>query len=213
MTVRAVFFDVGETLVDETRFWEGWADWLRVPRLTFMGILGGLIERGQDHRRVFDLLGVDLDQARAARIGAGDPPHLDPSDLYPDVRPALERLHGDGYVLGIAGNQPARSAGFLRGLALPVDVLTTSGSLGVEKPAVEFFRLLAGLSGVEPGEAAYVGDRLDNDVLPAKEAGMKAILIRRGPWGYLHSTRPEVRLADARVGSLAELPMLLARLS
>jgi FMN phosphatase YigB (HAD superfamily) len=212
MTLRAVFFDVGETLVDETRFWEGWADWLHVPRLTFMGILGGLIERGQDHRRVFDLLGVDLDQARAARIDAGDPPHLDPSDLYPDVRPALERLHADGYVLGIAGNQPARSARFLRGLALPVNVLITSGSLGVEKPAVEFFRLLAGLAGVEPGEAAYVGDRLDNDVLPAKEAGMKAIFIRRGPWGYLHSTRPEVDLADARVGSLAELPTLLARL-
>ena len=95
---------------------------------------------------------------------------------------------------------------------MPVDVLTTSGSLGAEKPSVEFFHLLAGLVGVGPAEAVYVGDRLDNDVLPAKEAGMKAIFIRRGPWGYLNSTRPEVRLADARIESLDELPGLLAPL-
>jgi FMN phosphatase YigB (HAD superfamily) len=211
MTVRAVFFDIGETLVDETRFWESWADWLRVPRLTFMGVLGGLIQGGQDHRRAFELLGVDLDQERAARVAAGDPPHLDPSDLYPDVRPTLERLRADGYLVGVAGNQPALSEGFLRGLELRVDVLTTSGSLGAEKPSVEFFYLLAGLADVDPAEAVYVGDRLDNDVLPAKEAGMKAIFIRRGPWGYLHSTRPEVELADARIESLDELPGLLAR--
>ncbi len=35
-----------------------------------------------------------------------------------------------------------------------------------------------------PSEVLYVGDRLDNDVLPAKSAGMQAVLIRRGPWGY-----------------------------
>jgi FMN phosphatase YigB (HAD superfamily) len=58
-------------------------------------------------------------------------------------------------------------------------------------------------------EIAYVGDRLDNDVLPAKAAGMFAIFIRRGPWGYLHATRPEASEADARIESLLELPSLL----
>ena len=52
--IRAVFFDVGETLVDETRQWGLWADWLRVPRLTFFSAFGAVLERGEHHRIVFD---------------------------------------------------------------------------------------------------------------------------------------------------------------
>ena len=33
--VRAVWFDVGETLIDESREYGTWADWLGVPRHTF----------------------------------------------------------------------------------------------------------------------------------------------------------------------------------
>ena len=51
--IEAVVFDVGETLVDETRAWEGWADHLGVPRLTFLGVLGAAIERGEDHLAPF----------------------------------------------------------------------------------------------------------------------------------------------------------------
>ncbi len=42
MAIRAVFFDVGETLVDETRAWGSWADWLG---------LGLARERGTDTPR------------------------------------------------------------------------------------------------------------------------------------------------------------------
>ena len=55
MRVAAVVFDVGETLVDETRAWQAWADALGVPRLTLLGVLGGLAVGGEDHRRVFEL--------------------------------------------------------------------------------------------------------------------------------------------------------------
>ena len=52
---------------------------------------------------------------------------------------------------------------------------------------------------------AYVGDRTDNDVLPAADAGMRPILIRRGPWGHLHALRPEAKRATI-IDSLDELP-------
>ena len=70
MAIRTVFFDIGETLVDETRQWGAWADWLGIPRMTFFAVLGGLIERGEHHRRVFELLrpGIDLAHERAARV-------------------------------------------------------------------------------------------------------------------------------------------------
>ena len=53
---------------------------------------------------------------------------------------------------------------------------------------------------------AYVGDRLDNDVLPARAAGMVAVFLRRGPWGFMHAEQPEIAQAHLRLDSLAALP-------
>jgi hypothetical protein len=50
MALKAVFFDVGETLIDETRDWGEWADYLGVTRLTLFAALGAVINRGQHHR-------------------------------------------------------------------------------------------------------------------------------------------------------------------
>ena len=59
VALRAVVFDAGETLVDETGLWQRAADLAGVPRFTVMGILGGLITRGEHHSRVWELLGVE----------------------------------------------------------------------------------------------------------------------------------------------------------
>lgn len=71
--IRAVFFDVGETLVDETRQWTSWAEWLGVTPLAFCAALGAVIERGEHHRRVFDYFapGIDLAAEDAKRRAAG----------------------------------------------------------------------------------------------------------------------------------------------
>ena len=65
MALEAVVFDLGETLVDETCIWGPWADWLGVPRLTFFGVLGGVIARGEDHSRVFEYIRPGFDRAAA----------------------------------------------------------------------------------------------------------------------------------------------------
>ena len=85
MAIKAVFFDVGETLVDETRQWGGWADWLGVPRLTFFAALGAVIERGHHHRGVFELArpGLELAREQAARAAAGQADLFDRGDFYP----------------------------------------------------------------------------------------------------------------------------------
>jgi HAD superfamily hydrolase (TIGR01549 family) len=156
--------------------------------------------------------GFDLAEAEA-RWAAEDPDGLrdgfDADDLYPDVVPALTALRAAGLRLVVAGNQPPRALAALRAMDLPVDEIRNSAELGVEKPAPEFFAAAAELAGVAPHEVAYVGDRTDNDVLPAADAGMVPVLIRRGPWGYLHATRPEAARAHV-VDSLLELPALLA---
>jgi hypothetical protein len=138
MTINVVFFDIGETLVDETRQWGAWADWLGIPRLTFFGVLGGLIERGEHHRRVFELLrpGIDLARERVARAEAGYFEDFERSDFYPDAIPCLAALRRAGYRIGLAGNQPAGVEDVLRAMNLPVDLIASSAGWGVEKPSI-----------------------------------------------------------------------------
>ena len=211
MNITTVFFDVGETLVDETRQWGSWADWLGVTRLTFFAALGAVIERGEHHRRVFELVrpGIDLAREQAARAAAGMADLFDRSDFYPDAIGCLAELRCQGYRIGLAGNQPATAEAALHAMNLPVDYLASSAGWGVEKPAPEFFARVVALAGGVPAEIAYVGDRIDNDVAPAAAAGMVAVFLRRGPWGYLQADRPEAALARIRIDSLADLPAAL----
>ncbi|MEO3868952.1 HAD family hydrolase [Nonomuraea sp. B12E4] len=212
--VKAVVFDVGETLISEDRIWSRWADRLGVSRFVLMGALGGMAALDRPHGDAFELVrpGFDLAAEEAAweRDDPGGPRNrFDADDLYPDVREALAALRAAGYQVIIAGNQPRRAYDALVAMDLPADSVHTSEGWGVAKPEPGFFAKVAAVAGREPGEILYVGDRLDNDVLPAGRAGMRTALLRRGPWGYLHAERPQAEAADAIVDDLhAVLPAL-----
>jgi FMN phosphatase YigB (HAD superfamily) len=212
--IRAVVFDVGEVLVDESAEYGAWADWLGVPRHTFSAMFGATICLGEDYRKVFEYFqpGFDLDKERTRRAEAGRPETFSEQDLYADARPCLSALQHRGLFVGVAGNQTARAEDLLRGLALPVDMITTSSSLGAEKPSLQFFQRLAHATGYDPSQIAYVGDRLDNDIRPALSAGMRAVFLRRGPWGYQRAEDPDAQRAHARIPSLKELPQALETL-
>jgi FMN phosphatase YigB (HAD superfamily) len=117
-------------------------------------------------------------------------------------------LRDQGYRLAVFANQPRQAARFMA--TLPVDHAATSEQWGVWKPEPEFFERIASTLQAAPVDIAYVGDRVDNDVLPAKLAGMLAVHIRRGPWGYLQAEWPEAGRADIRIDTLGELPDALA---
>jgi len=186
--VKAVVFDVGETLVDETELWERHADAAGVPRFTLMGVLGGLAARGEAHDRVWDVLGIERPE-----------PEWRPLPFYADALPCLARLRGRGLLVGAAGNTPLAAEEPLRD---HVDVVGSSARWGAAKPAPGFFARIVAETGHEPHEVVYVGDRVDNDVEPALAAGLVGVHLRRGPWGYLHDPPP----AAIAIRSLAELP-------
>jgi FMN phosphatase YigB (HAD superfamily) len=213
--IGAVVFDVGETLIDEMRHWGEWADWLGIPRLTFFAVLGAAIERGEHHRTVFERLrpGLDIEAETARREAGGWIYRFEPADFYPDALPCLKGLRAAGYKVGMAGNQPARAEGALRAAGAVADFIASSESWGVEKPSPAFFAGVTAAAGAPPGQIAYVGDRLDNDILPALEAGMAAIFIRRGPWGHIGAAKPGARRASAIIESLDELPAILSALA
>jgi FMN phosphatase YigB (HAD superfamily) len=193
--VKVVVFDVGETLVDETEYWGSIADAYGIPRFTFFGVMGAVIAAGEHHHRVFDVLGV------APRAGENV------YTLYSDAQPALVALRGRGYRIALAANQPAWAEGVLRRVGVRADFVGLSAVWGVEKPSPAFFARIVEEAGCAPGEIAYVGDRVDNDVEPALAAGMVAVHIRRGPWGYLQNGAERAHL---RIRSLDELPDALA---
>ena len=143
--VRAVVFDIGETLVDENRLWLAWADWLGIRPLTFLAVLGAVIERGGDHLEPFRILRPDLDlrAAQRERARAGLPNDIRPDDLYPDAIPALEAIRAAGYLVGVAGNQPQAAEALFHGLDVTLDLVASSETLGFEKPDARFFAAIA----------------------------------------------------------------------
>lgn len=74
-----------------------------------------------------------------------------------------------------------------------------------------FFARVVKECGCEPHQIAYVGDRLDNDIRPALAAGMMAVFIRRGPWGFIGPPVPDTE-HHILVDNLTELPYRLANL-
>src|SRR5262252_5403809 len=92
--IRAVWFDVGETLIDESREYGTWADWLGVPRHTFSAVFGAVIARGGDYRETFQHFkpGFDLAAERNRRAEAGKPESFAEENLYPDARLCLAAL-------------------------------------------------------------------------------------------------------------------------
>jgi len=197
--VRAVFFDVGETLVDEERIWGEVARAAGLQPHVVFAALGVTIERGEDHWALWDHLSVERPLGVWERFG------YDWIDLYPDAVACLERLRAEGMLVGLAGNQSRTMEAWARA-TLPADIVTSSDGVGVRKPDPAFFERLVELAGVAASEVAYVGDRVDNDVLPALAVGLVAVHCRRGPWGRLRPT-PEGAIG---IDSLAELPAALS---
>lgn len=124
-------------------------------------------------------------------------------DLHPDALPCLEALRARGLRLGAAGNMHARHEDFLRP---HVDFVGSSERWGVEKPAAGFFEHVVTEAGAPAHEILYVGDRVDNDVVPALAAGLRAVRIRRGAHAAVESPADTIT-----IGSLAELPEALER--
>jgi HAD superfamily hydrolase (TIGR01509 family) len=140
--------------------------------------------------------------------------HYPPDSLEPDVLPCLENLSAAGYRLGVIANQPSEVREAMRrdGIEGFFDIWGVSEDLGIDKPDPRIFAHALEAAGVEPTRAAMVGDRLDYDMRPARQAGMLAVWMLRGE-APAYPTPEQLAEADETVRSLAELPAALERLS
>ena len=110
--------------------------------------------------------------------------HAHHFDLFDDVLPTLAWLRGRGLRLGLLSNTARDLDLFVAHHGLSVDAVLTSRLHGKTKPHEAIFLRMLELLGVSPGEAAMVGDTLEDDVEGAAAVGMRAVLVdREGRYG------------------------------
>lgn len=102
-------------------------------------------------------------------------------ELYPDAEPILQELRSRGFTLGLISNAPPETQETVSrvGLNRYIDHIVISGIVGVAKPDPAIFRHALKLASASPDECLHVGDSYKADVLGARRAGLRAVLIDR----------------------------------
>ena len=217
--IRAVFFDVGNTLLfpypsvsEVVR--QVLADEGHIHDLSAIDALMPLVdEYYEDRYRSDDTFWTDEGETSQVWVGmysllcrrlgiAEEPERIarrvyeefgDPGRwrAYVDVEPAFRRLKGAGLRLGIILNWDRRLASILDGLGLGelLDTVVSSAEVGLRKPDPRVFELACCRLGVAPGEAAHVGDHHYADIVGATAVGMTPVLIDRHSSGACTAER------------------------
>ena len=131
-------------------------------------------------------------------------------DSYSDGLLEISKLKAAGIRIGIVANQPATIVESLKrdGFLDLLDFVGISALVGLEKPQIEFFNLAISKLGLPASEIIHVGNRIDNDVLPAKKAGMRTAWVRRGE-ANPNPTAQDLKEADLTVESLVGISELI----
>lgn len=173
--IKWLFFDIGSTLVDETDC---------VKKRCEVIIESNNIDRQEFYDRVEECAKTDSFAVRAAAIyyGAEIPRwYGELEKLYPDTKMILEAL-SKKYKLGVIANQSLGTKERLDNwnIGKYFDVVVASAEAGCAKPDLKIFNLALEQAGCKPNDAVMIGDRLDNDIVPAKQIGMKTVWVRQG---------------------------------
>ena len=202
--IRWVFFDIGSTLVDEEEAYNHRIrDMIQGTSVTY--------EEFSEKRIQYAKEGYNGDQKAIEYFGLKKTPwHSEDEVPFDDCAETLQALCDRGYQLGIIANQKPGAKDRLDtwGLGQYFSVIASSAALGVSKPDSEIFLQALAMADCRPENAVMVGDRLDNDIHPAKELGMKTIRIRKGLAIYMKPSC-EAEIPDYTVDSLSEIIRIL----
>jgi len=202
--IRWIFFDIGSTLVDEEEaYCHRIRDMIQGTSVTF--------EQFSEKRIQYAKEGYNGDQKAIEYFGLVKTPwHSEDEVPFGDCEETLRALCDRGYQLGIIANQKLGAKDRLDtwGLGRYFSVIASSAELGVSKPDKEIFLQALTMAECRPENAVMVGDRLDNDIRPAKELGMKTIRIRKGIAVYAKPSC-EAEVPDYTVDRLSEIISVL----
>ncbi|VFJ14115.1 HAD family hydrolase [Candidatus Nitrosocosmicus franklandus] len=226
-----IFFDLGQTLIDEWSFVAYFDDLLfktlngygaRIDRINYIALRNNLI---QD--RKFGTFGflelvslmskLTLPRGYESTINCilkEDLLHkkrelIKLFDEVPKIIPFLSKK----YSLGIISNNSSGSANLLKrfGLDKYFEVVCLSESIGFRKPDHKIFREALASTNSPIDKCIMVGDRLDIDIMPANELGMKTIRAMNSLY-KIQRPNNEKEVPLFTINSLAELPEILSNI-
>lgn len=201
--IEWVFFDVGSTIIDEHIAYEHrMKDIADLANTTYSSVyetaMGFYKQNQKGDLETAKLLGVDLTKW-----------HKEDEVLYRDAYECLEIL-SSRYKIGIIANQSLGTKDRLEqhGILQYIDLVIASAEEGVAKPDKKIFEIALERGNCKPNNAVMIGDRIDNDIIPAKLLGMYTIWIKQEFGQYWNITQ-EVEKADCVVHSLMDICNIL----
>ena len=202
---RWLFFDIGSTLVDESKAYDAHRD---------MMLFESGITREEFNEKRMEFYRKGKDGNSGAKEYFSLPDKSWPSEeekVYPDAYETLLYLKERGFSLGIIANQPKGTLHRLEeyGLRDFFSVIESSFECGLSKPDERIYKEALRKAGITSEKAYMIGDRLDNDMLPSHMLGFKTIWIRSGMWKnveeeYLPS------YVDYTINTLSELKVIFS---
>lgn len=203
-----LFFDIGSTLVDETRVYESRFEYTAEKSgLSYKEVCASVLELFKQNKKG--------DKELMKRLGIPIPEWKSEDEvLYPDTKSVLQKLSwktGGKYKIGIIANQNPGSKERLEsfGILEYIDLVVASAEEGCAKPDRKIFEIALSRAGIQASDSVMIGDRIDNDIIPVNEIGMKTVWVKQGYGKYWSfSSDPEsrkVEKADFEVDDLSGL--------
>jgi HAD superfamily hydrolase (TIGR01549 family) len=226
--VTTILFDIGWPIIDETEAHRNWNRRLRnLIKSEKRRIVSDAEIREYESEAVacyapsmfsyviWRLVKPDRELFRRFRAEFDSGDYARDYRLQPDIHEVLERLQGK-FKLGFAANQPKsvyhylETEGVLKYFTLPA----VSAEIGYSKPDVRMFlRVLENLNS-RPEESLMIGDRQDNDIVPAKMVGMKTVRFLIGPYKdqIIRLPKEEPDYTITRLSNIPNIPLISSRL-
>lgn len=201
--IEWIFFDVGSTLVDESKaFRHRIEDAIAGTGITFQQFYDTMLAYYHQNQK------GDLETIKKYGLVQTDW-HSEDEILYSDANACLKNL-SIHYKIGIIANQAAGTEDRLKkfGILENIDLVIASAEEGVSKPDLKLFQVALKKAECMAVNAVMVGDRLDNDIAPANTLGMKTVWVKQG-FGQYSTPRNEMEKADYTVDNLSEVCKLL----
>jgi HAD superfamily hydrolase (TIGR01549 family) len=224
-----IFLDLGGPIIDD----EPWSAHVRTIIRRILAAEGlsappavfAAVEREVKAKRQSGFLrtlvySVSRSEEQAGRVWTRVQAELDKTDLstfrrlsplQPGARDAI-RLLAHRYRLATLSNNLLVANELLQdyGLAPYFLISGNSAEVGFRKPDARLFRYVLDRASCRPAEALMVGDRLDNDIAPAKRLGLQTARIRTGWYSDVEPSCEEEQ-PDYEARSLLELARLLVQ--
>lgn len=200
--IKWIFFDIGSTLVDESVAYQN-----RIGRT----IAGTNVTYDDFYNKMVEISKYNQSGYNKALEAYGlktVPWNSDDEFIYPETENCLGEL-SKHYRIGIIANQNLGSEERLEklGLLKHIDLVIASAEEGVAKPDLRIFQIALARADCKPEEAVMVGDRLDNDIIPANKIGMTTVWIKQGFGSYAEPKTVEEQ-PDYIVNNLVEITEL-----